>query len=64
MNVALNKDLATKHLGLTAEVCLNNVAKLLFVTELVETGLVEEGENNGAYSAFFEGERAVLEVAQ
>ena len=40
MSVALDQKLTTEHFGLGAESALNDITKLLFVSELFEKGFV------------------------
>jgi len=44
MIAGLNKDLSTKDLELTVEACLDNVAKLFLVSQLLETRLIQQRE--------------------
>lgn len=62
MIAGLNKDLSTEDLELTVEACLDNVAKLLLVSQLLETRLIQQREEHSQDGTFFIRVLSQLEV--
>lgn len=64
MIAALNDNLSSQDFLLTAESTLYNIAKLLFVSQLVEAGLIDKNHEDGAYSRSVVSVFTQLEIAE
>ena len=64
MIAALNDNLSSQNFLLTAESTLYNISELLFVSQLVEAGLVEQNHKDSAHGRSIVRVLAQLEIAQ